>query len=77
MRPRTDRHTDAGDHNTFRVVYVSTTHVKCNEAVCHAGQRKETAGYRHCLAPCQDTQSAQIWITHFCGTRRLYGTESS
>jgi len=23
MRPRTDRHTDACDHNTFRVVYDS------------------------------------------------------
>ena len=23
MRPRTDRHTDAGDHNTFCVVYDS------------------------------------------------------
>jgi len=23
MRPLTDRHTDAGDHNTFRVVYDS------------------------------------------------------
>jgi len=23
MRPRTDRHTDARDHNTFRVVYDS------------------------------------------------------
>jgi len=23
MRPRTDRHTDARDHNTFRVVYES------------------------------------------------------
>jgi len=27
MRPRTDRHTDARDHNTFRVVYDSTRNV--------------------------------------------------
>ena len=29
MRPQTDRHTDSGEHYTFRAVY--TTHAKCNK----------------------------------------------
>ena len=32
MRPRTDRHTDARDHNTFCVVYDSTQNV-INESI--------------------------------------------
>jgi len=38
MRPRTDRHTDARDHNTFRVVCDSTRNVTSEKR--HPGRRR-------------------------------------
>jgi len=35
----------------------------CSEAVCHAGQHTDKSKYNVYIAPRQDTQSDQTWIT--------------
>jgi len=52
-----------GKAKPFLLSHGQTAMTTYNEAVCHAGQHKE----KLCtliIAPCQDTQSAQAWITH-------------